>query len=102
MDYRKTYDKLIEERVAAPTPGERHYVHHIVPRSEGGSDDASNLVRLTAREHYVAHLLLAKIYGDQKMWCAVQMMGKKFRHSSRLFRKLMLNVEPWNKGRETP
>jgi hypothetical protein len=35
--------------------------HHIVPRSFGGSDDISNLVKLTAREHYVAHLLLWKI-----------------------------------------
>ena len=30
-------------------------------RSLGGSDDESNLVSLTGREHYIAHLLLAKI-----------------------------------------
>lgn len=35
--------------------------HHVVPRSFGGSDDKSNLVKLTAREHYVAHLLLWKM-----------------------------------------
>jgi hypothetical protein len=28
----------------------------------GGSDDAKNIVRLTAEEHYVAHQLLVKIY----------------------------------------
>lgn len=33
-------------------------VHHIIPRSEGGLDDDDNLVRLTAREHYIAHKLL--------------------------------------------
>jgi hypothetical protein len=38
-------------------------VHHIVPRSLGGSDDASNLIRLTARQHYVAHWMLARAIG---------------------------------------
>lgn len=34
--------------------------HHIVPRSLGGSNDKDNLVILTAREHFIAHLLLTK------------------------------------------
>lgn len=32
--------------------------HHIVPRSEGGTDDRSNLVELYPREHFIAHWLL--------------------------------------------
>lgn len=35
--------------------------HHIVPRSLGGSDDKSNLVQLTYREHFLVHWLLTKI-----------------------------------------
>lgn len=35
--------------------------HHIIPRSMGGKDTKENLVVLTAREHYIAHLLLTKI-----------------------------------------
>lgn len=38
-------------------------VHHIVPRSLGGSDDADNLIRLTARQHYIAHWMLARALG---------------------------------------
>ena len=38
-------------------------LHHIIPRSFGGSDDKSNLVALTARQHYVAHWILAKACG---------------------------------------
>ena len=34
--------------------------HHIIPRSMGGKDTKENLVVLTAREHYIAHLLLTK------------------------------------------
>lgn len=36
--------------------------HHIVPRCLGGNDDKENLVLLTAREHFIAHRLLSKIY----------------------------------------
>lgn len=36
--------------------------HHIVPKSCGGSNDASNLILLTPREHFIAHLLLIHIY----------------------------------------
>lgn len=35
--------------------------HHIIPRSLNGSNDPSNLVELTAREHFICHLLLPKM-----------------------------------------
>ena len=35
--------------------------HHIIPRSLTGTDDDSNIVKLTAREHFVCHLLLTKM-----------------------------------------
>lgn len=38
--------------------------HHIIPRSMGGTNSKDNLVRLTGREHFIAHLLLHKIYPD--------------------------------------
>ena len=39
--------------------------HHILPTCIGGSDDKSNLVKLTAREHFLCHWLLVKIYADK-------------------------------------
>lgn len=36
--------------------------HHIIPRSLGGNDTSNNIVKLTAREHFVCHRLLAKIF----------------------------------------
>lgn len=56
------YGKLIAfAQARASLPG---YVemHHIVPRSAGGADTAENLVALTAREHFLAHWLLYRIY----------------------------------------
>ena len=35
--------------------------HHIIPKSCGGSNLKDNLVKLTAREHFVCHLLLPKM-----------------------------------------
>jgi hypothetical protein len=59
MDYRKIYVKLIRkaENRSLNCYCERH---HVFPRSIYG--DNQRIVRLTAREHYVAHLLLWKYY----------------------------------------
>lgn len=38
--------------------GENHHIH---PKSCGGSNQADNLVRLTAKEHFVCHHILTKI-----------------------------------------
>ena len=35
-----------------------HDAHHVIPRCLGGTDDKSNLVELTAREHFIVHKLL--------------------------------------------
>ena len=35
--------------------------HHILPKSLGGDNSKDNLVNLTAREHFICHLLLTKM-----------------------------------------
>jgi len=35
--------------------------HHIIPKSIGGSNFKDNLVKLTAREHFICHRLLTKM-----------------------------------------
>ena len=56
--YTKWYFNII--RNANPTT---RYVekHHIIPRCIGGSNHRENIVSLTAREHFVCHLLLTKM-----------------------------------------
>ena len=86
MNYVNAYYSIIKNRLDNPVEG---YVerHHIVPKSEGGTDNDDNIVALTAREHYIAHLLLAKIYNDYKMYSAVvYMQAAKERWSSRAFK----------------
>ena len=36
--------------------------HHIIPKCMGGKNHKKNIVKLTGREHYIIHQLLAKIY----------------------------------------
>jgi hypothetical protein len=70
MDYQKIYKNLTEIR-----QNERRFKkqngyeqHHIIPKCLGGSNDKSNLVLLTYREHYIAHWLLTKIHkNDSKI-----------------------------------
>jgi hypothetical protein len=35
--------------------------HHVIPKSLGGSDETDNLVRLTAKEHFICHMLLVRM-----------------------------------------
>lgn len=37
-------------------------IHHIIPKCLGGNNDKNNLTTLSAKEHYIAHLLLTKIH----------------------------------------
>lgn len=67
MNYRKHYDKLIETRKNRVIDGDVYYEkHHIVMKSMGGSNESENLVMLTAREHFLAHWLLWRIYRNRK------------------------------------
>jgi len=58
MDYKKVYDQIIERARQRESIEGYSEIHHIVPESEGGSNDPINLVRLTAREHFICHWLL--------------------------------------------
>lgn len=66
MDYQKIYDQLMQKRKSSPPTGYTEN-HHIIPRCMGGDDRESNLVELTAREHYIAHKLLFKIHRTTKL-----------------------------------
>jgi hypothetical protein len=63
MDYPSIYKNLINKRLLLPASQEGYSEkHHIIPRSLGGADIKNNIVHLTAREHFIAHLLLCKIH----------------------------------------
>jgi len=68
MNYQRIYNELIANRQNNPHPKEVYTEkHHIIPKSLGGSNKKSNIVALSAREHFIAHCLLAKIYGGKML-----------------------------------
>jgi hypothetical protein len=90
--YHRWHDAIIErararEAQGMKVEGDRH---HVVPKSLGGSDDRSNIVKLTYREHFLIHWLLTKItegLDRAKMYYALGMMmnggaNRKSRYSS--------------------
>lgn len=80
MNYQKIYDDLIESaRLRPDVPFLNGYTetHHILPKSMGGSNEPHNLVKLTAREHFVAHWLLWRIHRNEKMAFAFHLLCRQ-------------------------
>lgn len=62
MNYNQIYQRLISRGQSRSSITEYSEKHHIVPRCLGGTNAKQNIVRLTGREHYIAHLCLVKIH----------------------------------------
>ncbi len=96
--------------------------HHIIPQSLGGSNDKSNLVYLSCREHFLCHWLLVRMTeGENYHKMRYALMGMraenehhvryKTRFTARVYEKYRIehseyhsklmkskNLVPWNKG----
>jgi hypothetical protein len=121
MDYLAIYTSLITKaklELRKKKQGIYYEAHHIIPKCMGGSNDKSNLILLTAKEHYIAHRLLTLIYPDNKsiqyaLWYMVNGFkayeGQRHSPSARIYANLresfsiFLSNErkgqpAWNKG----
>lgn len=94
MDYSKIYDRIVERRKKEKPKGYKE-CHHIVPKCMGGSDEKQNIVELTAREHFICHLLLTRMYpNNPKLWYALDAMitldlkKKRYTPSSRVIKEI--------------
>lgn len=69
MDYNKLYCTFIASRknmIRYKGNGEYYEKHHIIPRCLGGTNKKHNLVLLTAKEHFLAHRILYKMYPNDR------------------------------------
>lgn len=65
MNYEKHYESLILKAKSRILDKEIYCErHHIIPKSEGGLDTKENIIKLTAREHFLAHWLLHRMDPD--------------------------------------
>lgn len=69
MNYERIYNQIIERAkneetlcIRKKNNGNYYERHHIIPKCLDGTNDKENLVLLTAREHFLCHWILARIY----------------------------------------
>ena len=87
--YTKWYFNIIENAKFNNTIGYTEN-HHIIPKSLGGTNKKENIIKLTAREHYIVHLLLMKMCikkdHTRKMVAAyVYMSNVRNKHTSKRY-----------------
>ena len=94
--YSKAYQNIIDKAISRNLTSRKQaklvlgYVekHHIIPKCVGGSDERTNLVFLTAKEHFVCHHLLTKMFNDidisRKMRFAMNKMARKSLNQQRV------------------
>lgn len=64
MDYRKIHDSIIDRARTRVLQGYLEK-HHIIPKCLGGDNSKSNIIKLTAKEHYLVHRLLIRLYPEE-------------------------------------
>jgi hypothetical protein len=71
MDYLKIYNSLIDNSKNKTFDKDQYFeTHHVIPKCLGGTDNKNNLVKLTAREHFVAHWILFRLHPTNKQIAA--------------------------------
>lgn len=104
MNYKKIYTDIIN-RAQSRDLAVYSEKHHIIPRCLGGTDDDTNLVKLTPEEHYICHQLLVKIYpGNHKLLSAALFMtangmGKR---SNKVYGWLKRRYSEYMRGTNNP
>jgi hypothetical protein len=110
MNYSKLYNQLIE-KATNRLPIESYYEkHHINPKCLGGNNSKDNIVKLTAREHFLAHWLLARMYPENSkvvfafyMMCRVKSENQeRYIPSSRSFAEAKVGYSKFRKGIPKP
>lgn len=119
--YTKLYYQIINPTLSRTLDTYKE-LHHIIPRSLGGTDEKDNLTYLTAREHFICHWLLVKmtegaarskmIYALQGMRAQnnsqqryeTQITSRVYEHyrieHARIHSETMKGRPAWNKGRK--
>lgn len=116
--YTNWYDAIITNAIHREELLDYIERHHILPKSLGGSNRKDNIVKLTAKEHFVCHLLLTKmvigVYRRSMVFAARNMLysnayQKRQKITGKIYEiikrdaaletsKMNSGKEAWNKG----
>lgn len=100
--YTKWYNQIIENAKSRTLDGYKES-HHIIPKSLGGANETTNLIELTAREHFICHLLLLKMVTGEHQYkmqkAAVMMVNRvgprqeRYKCTSRIYEILKKSID---------
>lgn len=102
--YLKYYQSLIDSRsilLRNKKDGNIYEKHHILPKSLGGSNLSLNLILLSPREHFIAHLMLVRIVQDSdvyKMISAIRRFKKKLT-TAKEYELLKITMSKYSTGK---
>jgi hypothetical protein len=108
MNYKKIYDEIcnraklqFQKRLEEKKSSKVYYEgHHIIPVCIGGLGSSNdykhpNIVLLSAKEHFIAHLLLCEIFPNENKlksvayyMCNQNKTGHRYKPSSRTYKRL--------------
>lgn len=108
--YTTTYYNIINRAAVRVNATGYTETHHIIPKSLGGTDEATNLVVLTAREHFICHRLLINMTqgaNKRSMSHALRMMtahsptqnGNRYLPSGIIYENMKIQMNAASKGR---
>jgi hypothetical protein len=106
MNYQRIYNQIIKRAKNRQLEGYKEK-HHIIPKCLGGNNDKENLVELTAKEHFLCHMLLCEFYPKEyKLKYALFLMaiGKQSKNSykinSKTYERLKLEYSQMLQGKK--
>jgi hypothetical protein len=109
MNYERIYNQIIERAKNRILVGYKE-IHHIIPRCMGGTNEKDNLVDLTAREHFICHLLLTRIHPTHKglrlavwnMCNTKRSYQSRYKPNSQLYEMIRTEYSEYIKGENHP
>lgn len=83
LTYEEFIQNILYTRGRFACGDEYHERHHIIPKCMDGSDDDENLIDLFAKEHFIAHKLLAEENPNNRSliyawWCMSHIKGNEY------------------------
>jgi hypothetical protein len=109
MNYLKIYKSIIN-KAKSRNLTKYNEKHHIIPKCMNGTNDKTNIVKLTPKEHFICHRLLSEIYPNNNglkyaLWCMIHMKNKNqnrnYKISSKTYNQIKIEISKINSENNT-
>lgn len=99
MTYQEFINNILQTRGRFMDDDEYYERHHIIPKCKNGTNDSDNLIDLLAREHFIAHKLLADENADDDQLVYAYLLMAFMKDKRQL--RYALSPEEYEEARKT-